>query len=194
MAPENSSATATAASAAAASREQASEVAGTARDEARDVMQQAREEARSTARQVQEDVRERANAEASRFAQTLHDAGRQMHTMADAAGDDASLTANVVREGAQAADRLASRIEDGGVDAVLAQVRAWARQNPGGFLLGAAVGGFVAGRLARNLGGAGDNGSAPSGNTAHGEFASRTAGSYPDVGRAAGPGGDGTLE
>ena len=159
MAQEKSSATATVEQATDATRAEASELAGTAKDEARDVMQQARDQAKSTARQVQDDVRERANNEASKFAQTLHDASRQMRTMADAgSSDQPSLPANLVREGAQATDRLASRIEDGGVDAVLAQVRTWARQNPGGFLLGATVAGFVAGRLARNMSGDGTGG------------------------------------
>jgi hypothetical protein len=153
MAPEKSSATATVEQAANATRAQTSEVAGTAKEEARDVMQQAREQARSTARQVQDDVRERANAEASKFAQTLRDASQQMRTMADANDDERSLAASLVREGAQAADRFASQLEEGGLESGLAQVRTWARRNPGGFLLGSAVTGFLAGRLVRNMAG-----------------------------------------
>jgi hypothetical protein len=65
-------------------------------------------------------------------------------------------------EGAQAANRFASRLDEGGIERAVADVRSWARRNPGGFLLGAAVAGFVAGRLARNL--SSDNGT--SGNRA----------------------------
>jgi hypothetical protein len=59
----------------------------------------------------------------------------------------------LVRQGSEAAERLASRLEHGGVDAVMADARAFARRRPGAFLLGAATVGFVAGRLVRNLNG-----------------------------------------
>jgi vacuolar-type H+-ATPase subunit H len=133
-----------------ATRAQASQVAGTATDEARDVMQQARAQAKSTARKMENDLRQRANEEASKFADTLRDASSQFESMAQCVGDD-SLPANLVREGAQATRRLASHIDEGGIDRVMADVRSWARRNPGGFLLGAAFAGFVAGRVARNL-------------------------------------------
>lgn len=134
-----------------ATRAQASQVAETATDQARDVMHQARAQAKTTARKVEDDLRTRANEEASRFAQTLHNASSQMESMAQSAGGDDSLASNLVREGAQATRRLASHIDEGGIDRVMADVRSWARRNPGGFLLGAAFAGFVVGRVARNL-------------------------------------------
>ena len=132
-------------------RTQASAVANTAKDEARDVMQEAREQARTATRQLQDDLRERANTEATKFAQTLREASARMTAMADCAGDDQSLPANAVREGAQVAQRVASRLDQGGVDSIMADVRSWARRNPGTFLLGGAVAGFVVGRIARNF-------------------------------------------
>jgi hypothetical protein len=143
-----------------ATREQASQVAGTAKEQVSDVMQQAREQAQSTAHRVQDDVRTRANEEATKFAETLRQASQQMNAMADAGASTESgqpaLASSLVREGAQATQRLAERLDQGGVDAVLADVRTWARRNPGGFLLGAAVAGFVVGRAARNLTGDGN--------------------------------------
>lgn len=137
-----------------ATRAEASQVAGTATDQARSVAEQAKEQARSTVNQVQDDLRTRANDEAQKFAQTLHDASRQMRRMAEAAGgEQPSLASSLVREGSQMADRFASELDQGGIDRVLADFRSWARRNPGGFLLGATVAGFVAGRLARNLSG-----------------------------------------
>jgi hypothetical protein len=56
-----------------------------------------------------------------------------------------------VREGAGAVERLGTRLDDGGIDAVMGDVRRWARRSPGSFLLGAAALGFVAGRVARHL-------------------------------------------
>jgi hypothetical protein len=73
---------------------------------------------------------------------------------------------SLAREGANAADRLASRLDRGGVEAVVADVRAWGRRNPGTFLLGAATLGFVTGRIVRNMSPNGGNGtSAANGST-----------------------------
>jgi hypothetical protein len=158
MTAEGSTTTARAEQAASATREQATQVADSAKERARDVVHEAREQAQSTVRRVQGDIRERADQETSKFAQTLRDASRQMFAMADAGereSEQGSLAGGLVREGAQAADRLASHLDEGGLDRVMADVRTWARRNPGGFLLGAAVAGFVAGRLARNLAGDG---------------------------------------
>ena len=196
-----------------ATRAQASQVAETATDQARDVMQQARTQAKSTARKVEHDLRTRANEEASKFAQTLQNASSQLDSMAQSAGED-SLASNLVREGAQATRRLASHIDEGGLDRVMADVRSWARRNPGGFLLGAAFAGFVAGRVARNLSGATSNsgdsqqglqydadgedfGYTPGTSLEYGENAfpqTVAAGDvYPDPGATVGPTGSGGL-
>ena len=149
-------------------RTQATEVASTAKDEARDVMQQAKEQAKSTARQLQNDLRDRANSEATKFAQTLREASYRMHTMADSAGSEQSLPASAVREGAQAAERLASRLDEGGLDSIMADFRTWARRNPGGFLLGGAVAGFIVGRAARNF--TNNGGTTTNGSNGHGRY------------------------
>ena len=72
--------------------------------------------------------------------------------MADA-GDDGGVMPSLVREGASAVERIGTRLDQGGLDAVMSDVRRWARRSPGSFLLGAAALGFVAGRVARNLAG-----------------------------------------
>jgi vacuolar-type H+-ATPase subunit H len=164
-----------------ATRAEASHVTDTATEQARTVAHEAKDHVRSTANQMHDDLKSRANEEASKFAQTLHDAGSQMRQMADAAGgDEPSFASSMVREGAQAAERFASKLDEGGVDRMMADVRSWARRNPGGFLLGAAVAGFVAGRVARNLSG-NDNTS----------YAATNSAGYPS---AMGPSGYGALE
>jgi len=133
-------------------RTQASNVAQTAGDQARDVVHEATHQVRSAVGQVQQDLRTRANDEASKLARTLHDASRQMQAMAERGNEEqASFAATLAREGANAADRFATRLDQGGVDRVVGDVRSWARRNPGGFLLGAGFFGFMAGRVARNL-------------------------------------------
>ena len=119
-----------------------------AAQQARVVTHEAGAQARSAMDRVQEDLRTRADEEASKLARTLHDTSDQLRSMSGAGGPE-SMPATLAQEGARAAERLASRLEQGS-DAVLADVRSWARRNPGGFLLGAVVGGFLIGRVVRN--------------------------------------------
>jgi hypothetical protein len=140
----------------------ASQLAETASSQAREVVQQATQQAKSVVGQLQDDLRARADEEASKLARTLHDAGRQMASMANANASEQSVAADLALEGARAVERVASHIDDGGIDRVVADARSWARRHPGGFLLGAAVAGFLVGRVARNVGGpAGRGGLSP---------------------------------
>jgi hypothetical protein len=131
-------------------RAEAGAVTQTVREETKNVAQEAQQQAASALRKVQYDVRGRANEEATKFAESLHDTSRKLTSMAEAAGDE-SIASSVAHEGAKATERLASRLEDGGLDSVMADVRTWARRRPGAFLLGVATAGFVAGRLVRNM-------------------------------------------
>ncbi len=131
-------------------REEVSAVGETAKDGAINVAHAAQEQARTALQQVQDDLRGRADAEAGRFAERLHATGRQLSSMADAS-EDQGVMPTIVREGAGAVERLGTRLDEGGLDAVMSDVRRWARRSPGSFLLGAAALGFVAGRVARHL-------------------------------------------
>jgi hypothetical protein len=133
-------------------RAEAAHVAETAGTQAREVMHQAAEQAQSAMGQMQQNLRSRADEEAAKLASTLHDASRQMQSMAEAGAEQQTFAASLVREGANAAERFASHLDDGGVQRVVGDLRGWARRNPGGFLLGAGVAGFLIGRIARNVG------------------------------------------
>ena len=74
-------------------------------------------------------MRTRANEEATKFAQTLHDTSRQLQSMAGAAGDQ-GVASSLVREGANATERLASRLDQGGVDALMADARSFTAAGP----------------------------------------------------------------
>jgi len=132
-------------------RAEAGAVAESVKDETKNVAQEAKQQATHALHQVQEDVRCRANEEASKFAQTLHDTSRQLQSMVDASSEQ-GFVASLVREGSGATERLATRLDQGGLDAIMADMRSWARRQPGTFVFGALAAGFVVGRLARNLG------------------------------------------
>jgi hypothetical protein len=127
----------------------AGDVAQTAKEEVRHARDEATHQTRRVLDQLQSDVRTRADGEAQRVASTLHDTSEQLRSMADATGGQ-GFAAALAQEGARATERLASRIDQGGLDAVLADVRSWARRNPGTFLAGAAAAGFVLGRIVRH--------------------------------------------
>lgn len=153
-------------------RAEAGAVAGTLKEETKNVAQEAQQQAADTLRQVQDDVRVRANEEATKVAQTLHSTSRQLQSMAGAT-DQQGLAARLTREGANAAEKLATRLDQGGLDAIMADLRSWARRQPGTFLLGALAAGFVTGRLVRNL--AGDEQAQSAAHTGNGHAA------YPDA-------------
>jgi len=98
--------------------------------------------------------------------------------MADA-GQDNSIASTLVREGAHRTERVASTLERGGVDGVVADVRSFARRNPGSFLLGAAAAGFFAGRLARHL----SSDASPSSGAFSTKSITDTSGTYSDIRR-----------
>ena len=134
-------------------RAEAGAVAGTVKEETKNVAQEAQQQASSALHQVQDDVRTRANEEATKFAQTLHDTSQQLQSMAGAAGGD-GVASSLVREGANATERLASRLDQGGVEAVMADARA--RLRAAGRVRSCSARstvGFLTGRLVRNLSG-----------------------------------------
>jgi len=140
----------TASNTASDARQEAGAVAGSMKDESKQLAQTATEQTRTVMHQVQNDVRGRANQEAGKIAETLHSASRQLNDMASAGDQQAGFLPAIAREGANAADRVAGRLDEAGMDGLFADVRSWARRNPGAFVFGAVAAGFVAGRIVRN--------------------------------------------
>jgi hypothetical protein len=126
--------------------EKASEVRGVASDEARGVVQDAKHHARQVAQESRESLRSEASNQAVRVASTLRDIGGQLQAMADSQTGGGTAV-DMSRQLADAATRAADRLETGGVDATLTDLKGFARRRPGLFLVGALGAGFVAGRL-----------------------------------------------
>ena len=155
-------------------RAEAGAVAGTVKEETKNVVQEAQQQASSALHQVQDDVRTRANEEATKFAQTLHDTSQQAPDRWPVRPAIRALRRAWSAKAANATERLASRLDQGGVDAVMARhARVRPAAGPAAFLLGAVTVGFLTGRLARNLSGGGQP--SPTGVT--------TASAIPRVGR-----------
>ena len=134
---------------AASTAEQARGVADVAMQEAHAVAGDAATQVRHLTQRTKEELRTQADERAAQMSQTLRDAARQMQRMADSSGES-GMVVDLSRDAGQRIEALAQRIEHGGVDRIVADVKAAARRRPGTFLLGAVAAGFAVGRLVRD--------------------------------------------
>lgn len=125
-------------------------VAGVAADEVKSVAAEAKDHARnlvSEARsQVQGQVDDQSRQQKDLLASTLGTFGNDLASMAE---DGSGLAADVAHEVADRARSLSQHLEGREPSELLDDVRRFARQRPGAFLLGALAAGVVVGRLAR---------------------------------------------
>lgn len=138
-------------------------VAGVAQDEARQVASEAQQHLRGLVDEATQQVSEQTSTQKSRLAETVRSFGDDLQSMQQQ-GSSSGLAASVVQQVSEQARTFASRLEDKEPTELLEDVRRFARQRPGTFLLGALAAGVVAGRLARGAKAArdGDSGSAGS--------------------------------
>lgn len=139
----------------------AGDVAHEARDRAVDVAHEATAQAQDALQQVRQDVRRQADEQADRGGEALRQLGSQLHALRTGDIDGAGPVAGYAQQLQQKVEGVAERIESGGVDGLLDDVRSVARRRPGAFLFGAAVAGFAVGRLVRSSASAASGSSSP---------------------------------
>jgi hypothetical protein len=100
-------------------------------------------------------VKEQADAQQKRAAQRLRALGDELASMSGQ-GDQHGMATDLARQASDRAHRAADWLDQREPGAVVEEVRDYARRHPGMFLAGAALAGVLAGRLTRNLAGAGD--------------------------------------
>jgi hypothetical protein len=130
-------------------KERAGDVATTTSEEAKAVAEDAREQARRLVDQSREQLRAQASDQTTRLAGTLRDIGDQLHDMARGEGAPQGFVSDVTNQLAATAHRTSARLEVDGLDGAIADVKRFARNRPGVFLLGALGAGFAIGRLAK---------------------------------------------
>lgn len=150
----------------------AGEVASEARGEVAHVADEAMQQTTAVVHQAEAGVRDIVD-EARR---AVHDeADRQTHTVSSGVrtlADDLQRMAGASDGETPAADyigrlghglgTMADRLDDGGIDGAMEEARRVARQHPGMFLTGAALGGFALARVLRHAEAPSGNGSAES--------------------------------
>ncbi|MDN4160050.1 hypothetical protein [Nocardioides abyssi] len=129
-------------------------VAGTAADEAKQVAGEAAQQARNVLNdalgQATGQAHEQARTQRDKLVGTLGSLGDDLDGMAQQA--PAGLATDLTRQAAEQVRSLSSRLDGREPGELLDDVRRFARQRPGTFLLGALAAGVVAGRLLRGAG------------------------------------------
>ncbi|CAH0134828.1 MULTISPECIES: hypothetical protein [unclassified Arthrobacter] len=158
----------------------AQNVAETAKTEAVHVAAEVKTNARDLLHQAKSDLTEQAGTQQQKVAEGLRAVAGELHSMA-AASEQPGVATDVVRQAAERSAAVASWLDDRDPGSLLTEVKTFARQRPGTFLLLAAGAGVLAGRLSRSL-----SAGAPetTGTTATGTSA---AGRIPDTGVAVPP-------
>ncbi len=124
------------------------QVAGTARDEGQRVASEAAGHARDLAGQTRDQVSSQVEAQQERAAGNLRSLGDELSSMAENS-EESGLASELVGQASDRVHQVAGWLDDRQPQDLLEEVRTFARQRPGAFLLGAAVAGLAVGRLSR---------------------------------------------
>ena len=125
-------------------------MAETAQAEAANVAAEAKTNAKDLLYQAKADLTDQAGAQQQKAAEGIRTISSQLHTMADAA-EEPGVAADLIRQAAERSQSAASWLENRDPGSLLEEVKSFARQRPGTFLLVAAGAGLLAGRLGRSL-------------------------------------------
>lgn len=128
----------------------AQNVAETAKTEAANVAAEVKTNARDLMYQAKSDLTDQAGAQQQKVAEGLRSISTELHTMA-AASDQPGVASDLVRQAAERSSAVAGWLDGRDPGSLLTEVKSFARQRPGTFLLLAAGAGVLAGRLSRSL-------------------------------------------
>ncbi|MGP3924522.1 hypothetical protein [Streptomyces sp. 8N616] len=126
----------------------AGEVAGTAKEQAQAVTEQASEQVRTVVVDLRERAGDEVQSQAQKAAGNLRQWADDLADMAEKARPD-SPARSMIAQAADGGRRAANTLEQRGVGGLVEDVETFARRKPGTFLAGAALAGFVVGRLAK---------------------------------------------
>lgn len=129
--------------------EQARSIAETGKEEATKVLGEVRSQTSNLVGEAGHQVRDRAQAQVGNAARMLGDMSDELDRMASSSMSASPIT-SLARDGATAMRSLSRRLDEGGLDAAMQDVRNFARRRPVVFLTGAFAVGMFAGRLVRN--------------------------------------------
>jgi uncharacterized protein YjbJ (UPF0337 family) len=144
--------------------EQGQHVAGVAQEHAKKITGEAKDQARGLIDEASSQIDEQSRIQKTKLAETLRGFGEDLERMSGQDSDGSEESANeggdmarqLVQQAAHQAQDLAGHLENREPQELLDDVRRFARQKPGTFILGALVAGVVVGRLTRGAKAAND--------------------------------------
>jgi hypothetical protein len=122
------------------------EVVGTAKEQAGHVLEESLVQAKDLAAEVRSTLTDQLHSQSERLTDQLHGLSGQLTE-----GDTSGVVGQAMTEAGQRLRALADRLQRTGPEGVLADLRSYARRNPGSFLLAAAAAGLVTGRLVKGM-------------------------------------------
>ena len=128
----------------------AKNVAQTAKVEASNVAAEVKTNARDLLHQAKSDLTSQAGTQQQKVAEGIRSISSELRSMADAS-DQPGVASDLVRQAADRSQSVASWLDGRDPGSLLTEVKSFARQRPGTFLLLAAGAGILAGRLSRGL-------------------------------------------
>ena len=140
-----------AASVASTATEQATQVASAAGEQAKAVASDAKEQARQLVDNGRQQLSATATEQSQRAASSLRELGTQLQKMVSGEGPAEGPAVDIARQAAERVQRLADSLENRRPEELLNDVKRFARQRPGVFVLGALGAGFLAGRILRSV-------------------------------------------
>lgn len=127
----------------------AGEVRATAQNQFGHVAQEAKTQANDVLRSAKSRVADEAEQQARKVSSQLDKIADELSSMAESAAPDA-MSAGAVRQVADTSRQAARYLDQQGARGLLDSAQDFARRRPGAFLLGAAVAGFLVGRVAKS--------------------------------------------
>lgn len=131
-------------------REEARKTAETGKRKASDVVDEAKSQTTQLARTAGEEARERADGELDKLAGALGRVGDELDEMADGSKHPDGYITALARDGARTANQWSDRLQSGGLDGALDEVKSFARRRPATFLAATLGVGLAIGRVSRN--------------------------------------------
>ncbi|HEX8868442.1 MAG TPA: hypothetical protein VF821_22475 [Lentzea sp.] len=130
-------------------KDAAGEVRATAQDQFGQVAHEAKAQAADVLRDARSRVAEEAEQQARKASTQLGRIADELSSMAENASPD-SMSAGAIRQVADTSRQAARYLDERGARGLLDSAQDFARRRPGAFLLGAAVAGFLVGRVAKS--------------------------------------------
>lgn len=148
-------------------------VAGVAGGEARKVADEAKSQARGLMDEARGQLDDQTRSQRDRLVTTLHSVSEDLDSMASQ-GTEQGIASDLARQAGQRARALGEHLDGREPADLLGDVRRFARDRPGTFLLGALAAGVVAGRLARGARDAGSTSDSSPSATSYADAATTT--------------------